>query len=484
MVALVVTAACLRVAFNNVRRYGNGDEYHYALQASAIFSRGWSCLPALVNWHLASEPDFPAPYRFGNLAFARVACAVRQVCDERSLAWVSTISGIVVVAVVALLARKLFTRRAAFVATALAITSPLHLELGRRAYADELHTALVLLSLWGLAYVAAPPAERTSVSHRRIWVLVSLVSLTLAWSVKESVAFMLPSLAFWLFSLRSPRAFKFTDAALLLAPAVLALLGFVALNHGFAKVGELFDATRASLMHPYSVALQAGPPHRSLVELFTLSPWVYGVLPVAAFLAFGVTHTSRASDANPERSRAHALATALLLLLGAFAFLPKNLRFVAFVDPLARILVAWFVCEILPINGRGGRLWCASILLANAAFELAIFHRTFVTSSVTDPTASAIFGALQMTPAEVRAWHPPAVVYLATVLSCVFAWAAARKVGFGRKSLLAAGFITVLAVAAPQMLRPKRGLSSAEHSHAALRTAPYIQLPQSTPEKP
>ena len=469
---LVVAGAVLRWGSNNVRRFGNGDEYHYRLEAEAIFTRGWAHFPELVRWHLSDEPDFPAPYRWGVLLFNRLACAVRQVCDERSLAWVSTLSGILVVTLVALLAQKLFTRRTAVVATALAVTSPLHLELGRRAYADELHTALVLLSFLALANVAIFDTSSTSALRRYAWLGVSLVSLTLAWSVKESVAFMVPALAIWLWALRSPRRLKWQDGLLLSAPAGLSVLGFGLLNHGFSGLCALFEATRLSLLHPYSIAFQAGPPHRPLVELFTLSPVVFAMLPVVPFAAWGAMRPGDgAAISNSTDNRAKVLALAFLLLLGMFAFLPKNLRFYAILDPLARLLVAWLVCEILPVRKLHHALWCAALMLGNSAFELAVFHRTFVVSAVTDPTASAIFGALQMIPSAARPWHPTALVTFCAVGSVGLAWAAARAAGFSKKSMFGATAISLASLMTPQMLRPQKGVADTSHARDAFRAS-------------
>lgn len=479
-VTLVIVGAGLRWGFNDVRRFGNGDEYHYRLQAEAIFRRGWSYFPELVRWHLANEPDFPAPYRWGILLAGKLACTARQICDERSLAWVSTVSGMLVVLFVALLARKLFSLRTALVATALAITSPLHLELGRRAYLDELHTALLLSSMLALAYfaddVSGPKGER----RRGMALILSILSLTLAWSVKESVAFMLPALGIWLWGLRSPPTLRWRDALILFAPAGLALLGFGVINHGFSGLVALVEATRHSLRHPYSIAFQAGPPHRSLVELFTLSPGVFATLPVVAFVAFGIVRPIvRPSEAQSEidRGRATVLCATFLFLFAAFMLLPKNLRFCAVLDPVARLLVAWLLCEALPLGNAENAGWCISILLANSAFELAVFHRTFVVSAVTDPTASAIFGALQMIPSQTRPWHPPLLVTACGLCSTMLAWVAAVKWSFSRKAILGASLISLGAIVGPRLLKPERVLVDGARERPAFDASRSMQAP-------
>ena len=422
----------------------------------AIHEKGWAYFPELVRWHLAYEPDFPAPYRWGVLFFGNLACALRSPCDERALAWVSSIAGIAVVALVALIALKLFSRKTAMVATALAITSPLHLELGRRAYADELHTALLLLSLLALAHLAMDPPRKKEFA----WFGLCIMALTLAWSVKESLLFLLPALALGLYAWRSPRALKWTDGALLTLPPLLALLVFVGLNHGFSQLGSLLIATRESLVHPYSLLFQQGPPHRPLIELFTLSPGLFALLPVAAFAALGFAPSRPAASGTPSeacvgRERALALLLIFVAVAAAFAFLPKNLRFYNVLDPLARLLVAWLVCEVIPW-GKPSSAWCVALVLANAAFELAVFHRTFVRSAVTDPTASAIFGALELVPGEIKRWHPTRWVNVCALSSGVFAWVAAYVSKFKGRSILFAILISVSAFTFPQLLRTAR----------------------------
>ena len=459
--ALIAGGAALRVGFNSVKRFGCGDEYHYCFQVRAIHENGWSCFPKLARWHLASEPDFPAPYRWGVLFFGNLACALRGSCDERTLAWLSSVAGIAVVTLVALIAVKLFSRRTAFVATALALTSPLHLELGRRAYADELHTALLLLSLLALTHVAMDrPHENSSVS-RRLWTSIAILALTFAWSVKESVAFLVPALGLWLYALRSPKRLRWSDGVLLALPPAIAFFVLVAFNRGFSHLGALLRATRDSLSQPYSATYQQGPPHRPLIELFTLSPGVFALLPVVPFAALGFAPPKEPTaeacgSGDVMRRRAQGLVLVFLAIVVAFAFLPKNLRFYGVLDPLARLLVAWLIAEVLPWGKASSVAWCASILAGNAALELAIFHRTFVTSAVTDPTASAIFDALQLTPSEARRWHPPLLVNGCALVSMALAWTAAYLAKFKGKSVLVAIVISVSVLVTPQLFRPMK----------------------------
>jgi hypothetical protein len=460
---LVTLGGLLRVGYNSVVHYGNGDEYHYRLQVQALCDRGWSSYPELVGAHLTFDPNFPAPYRWGYLAMGSLGCYLRGACDERSLAWLSTLAGLAVVGLVAILGLQLFGRRTAVVATALAATSPLHLELSRRAFVDELHTACVLLSVLALFSVATVRLPRQAVVDRCRAPVLAILALTLAWSVKESVVFLLPALAVWLFWLRQPPWFRRTDALLVVIPPAIAVVVFAWLNHGVTSLWGLLSATRYSFLSHYSALHQYGPPHRPLIELFTLSPWVFGLLPVAAVFAFGgvagESNTFRLpGDVTPELAHKRAQALILMFAMGLapFLILPKNVRFYAVLDPMARLLVSWLVCEALPWGRRLTLGWWSAILLCHAAFELALFHRTFVVTWVTDPTASAIFRALQLVPGEgpEKRWHPPAVVLACGLLSACSAWVSTALARFSRRSLAAAFLLSLCALGLPQLFRP------------------------------
>ncbi len=460
---LVIVGGLLRVGYNSVAHYGNGDEYHYRLQVQALYDRGWNSYRELVGAHLTFDPNFPAPYRWGYLAIGSLGCYLRGACDERSLAWLSTLAGLAVVGLVAILGVQLFSRRTAVVATALAATSPLHLELSRRAFVDELHTACVLLSALALYSVATVDHPRQTVVDRCRAPVLAILALTVTWSVKESVVFLLPALAVWLFWLRKPPSSRRMDALFLVIPPAIAVVVFAWLNHGVASLWGLLSATRHSFLSHYSALHQYGPPHRPLIELFTLSPWVFGLLPVAAVVAFGggsceLKPSCLPSDVTQELAQKRAQALMLMFAMGLapFLILPKNVRFYAVLDPIARLLVSWLVCEALPWGRKLTLGWWSAILLCHAAFELALFHRTFVVTWVTDPTASAIFRALQLVPGEgpEKRWHPPAVVLVCGLLSACSAWISTARARFSRRSLAAAVLLSLFALGLPQLFRP------------------------------
>ncbi|MEZ4309879.1 MAG: hypothetical protein R3F14_17715 [Polyangiaceae bacterium] len=97
LVAIVGVGLALRIAFNDVERFSPADEAHYVEAARRLGEGGWGTYPALVRDALADGDawKFPTPLRWGYLALATGACAVRGACDGRALAWLSTVAGAV-----------------------------------------------------------------------------------------------------------------------------------------------------------------------------------------------------------------------------------------------------------------------------------------------------------------------------------------------------------------------------------------------------
>ena len=290
------------------------------------------------------------------------------------------------------------------------------------------------------------------------------LGLAVAWSVKESVFFFAPALSVWLIWLRRPPSPKPSDILLLLVPPLLFMGGFVWLNRGLSPLGAMLSATRHSFLSRYSMMYQYGPPHGPLIQLFGLSPWIFGLMPVVPLLAFGMAYArSSPGVAGPDiagRQRAQALFIVFGLILFAFFFLPKNARFFAILDPLARLLVAWMLCEVLPMGRTLAFSWWAAILLCHAGFELSLFHRTFLTGGVTDPTANAIFRALQVVPGDTleKAWKPPIVVTVCALLGAGCAWTSACLAKFKARSVMAAAIISSCGFGLPQLFRPFRSI--------------------------
>jgi hypothetical protein len=81
-------------------------------------------------------------------------------------------------------------------------------------------------------------------------------------------------------------------------------------------------------------------------------------------------------------------------MFAVHALLPsQNLRYIAPVDPLLRILAAAFL-----VGERESPKWLPAMLLINAVAELALFHQIFISGQVYDPVTDNLLRALKMLP--------------------------------------------------------------------------------------
>ena len=423
LAAIVLIGLVLRIAYNDVPRYSPADEGHYVATTRALAERGWSHYPALVQDHLARRDawPYPSPVRWGYLGLTTLACAVRSPCDARALAWLSTLAGAVSILFTYLAGARLVGRRAALLAAALTITSPLQLALSRRALSDEVVCAVFLVAFWALVRLVqeGPSGPRWAARGR---IAAFVLASALAFGVKEAFAF--PYVAFVAIYLLAPRdrPLRLGDGLILAAPPALFFAGFALLSRSGRAFFDLLAIGQASFLGDYSLQYQSGPPHRPLFDLFVLAPIVC-LLAAAAI----------ARVASPRDGRraggARVLAALLVIALVAFMGLPKNLRFVVILDPILRLLAAWTWIE--HHEGAPERApWRASIAVAiHAVPELALFHRTFIAHRTYDPTTHDILQALGAVPrspasAEPDAWPP---VFFAAAALAVAALVLARR---------------------------------------------------------
>src|SRR5260221_6866438 len=145
---LLILAAAIRIAVDDVTSFSRADETVYLLYAKALAAgRGF---PAVVRMFVDDRGMWvlPNPLRWSYLGAATLACSFSSGdCSHHALAVLSTIAGIVAVLLTYWIGRQLFGLPVALAATALAATSPLQLALGRRALSDGVFRALVLASI-------------------------------------------------------------------------------------------------------------------------------------------------------------------------------------------------------------------------------------------------------------------------------------------------------------------------------------------------
>jgi 4-amino-4-deoxy-L-arabinose transferase-like glycosyltransferase len=371
---LLVLSAALRIAVNNVVTYSRADETVYLLYAKAGY-------PQIVRMFL-DDPGMwvlPNPLRWAWIGTASIACSVSGECTHRTLASISTVAGIIVVGLTWVVARELFGTRVGLIATALAATSPLQLALGRRALADEFFCAAVLLSI------------ATLLSYLRTrhpgWLAAWIAATTIAIAAKEQFLFIYPVLLlFWW--LRSRRA-GFTELAAWAAPPLLFFAMYCVLARDVPSFFSIVRIITSSMTAPYAEQYQSGPPHRMLLDLMAVAP-IVTIVAMAALVTCALRNSS---------SELRHIALLAAGMFAVHALLPsQNLRYIAPVDPLLRIIAAAFVAGALFAGERRAPKWLAAILLINAASELALFHRIFVVAQVYDPVTDNLLRALKMLP--------------------------------------------------------------------------------------
>jgi hypothetical protein len=363
---LLGLAAAIRILFNDVSTFNGADETVY-LRFARTFAHGWAYPDVVRMWvDDSSLWIFPNPLRWSYIATSAVYCAARGECRYRTLATLSTMSGIVAVALTYWLGVRLLERKSALVATALMTTAPLQLALGRRALADEFFCAVVLASVVAMLEWLRSP--------RRAWLVAWIVLTTLAFAAKEHFLFIYPVIVsvWWV----RERKIQWVWAV----PPLLFFAVFCALTRDvglFFRIGRILVSVQQA---PYVVQFQNGPPQRLLIDFLAIAPLV-----TIAFLA-AACQIKRPAIASGQ-------GCTLLLAAGILvvhSLIPsKNLRFVVAADPFMRLLVASW----LPPTR-----FTAAALIANAVVELTLFYYVFVRLGVYDPVSSQLLRALKIVP--------------------------------------------------------------------------------------
>jgi len=364
--ALLGLAAAIRILFNDVTYFNPSDETVYLRFARTLAST--SAYPDVVRMFL-EDPSlwiYPNPLRWSYIGTSALYCAVRGVCGYRTLATLSTGSGILVVALTYWLGVRLFERRTALVATALMATAPLQLALGRRALADEFFCAVVLASVAAMIEWLRRP--------RPAWLIAWIVLTTLAFAAKEHFLFIYPVvLSVWWVRERRIRW-------VWMLPPLLFFAVFCALA---GDVGSFFRIARtivSATQAPYVVQFQSGPPQRLLIDFLAIAP-----LATIAFIA-AACHINRGPNWSGHFSTL-LLAAGILVV---HSLVPsKNLRFAVAADPFMRLLVASWLPRTWPSTAA---------LIGNAIVELTLFYDIFIRFGVYDPVTSQLLRALGMLP--------------------------------------------------------------------------------------
>lgn len=385
-VLVIAMAALLRIVTNDVGSFSRADETVYLGQAKYAAANGWGSFSGLVTAYVSDPAKWPFPTpRWSFLAIVGPACAVAgEHCSFRTLAWVSTASGILCLLLVWALARDLFGTRPALVAVALAATSVAHLAMGRRALQDEFVAAVTLLAIWATVRMLQRP-------HRGwLTTLAAVMAMTVAFGAKDNVFLYLPGLALLILAFWKGSGVRLSDLLVLVVPPALHVLVYTVLGGGLPTLlGVVRIVLMQSSAYDYIRQYQSGPPHQVLLDLLLVSP----VVVLIAIIA--IERLITWPPAPGYVSRGFAAMTVAVLV--AFALFPKDLRYLLVVDALLRIgaatlLAGWWA------RGQVGRAAVGGLLVANAASELVLYQIVFVTGAVYDPVLVNVLRALNAIP--------------------------------------------------------------------------------------
>lgn len=391
LIVVMAAAAFFRIQFHNVAEYSRADELTYTNYATAIFSGGLSAYPTLIETYL-NDPGvwlFPHPARWGYILLTGGWTRLLGNADTRALATLSTIAGILSVFLTYLIGVEFLSRRAALLAAALSVTSPLQLAMGRRALQEEVHCGLILLSFWLFVRLLKEDRNRQSMAL----LVLSILSLTATLAVKESTIFVLPMFLVTALLLRGWEGLFSRTAPVLILPFFLYIAGFAVLGGTLAQFYQIIQIVQGSgvLDNPYVPAYQSGPPHRVLIDFMTLAP----VVCLIAVAGFG-----RLSAVPPQTQRpAVVLAAATATLLFVFCILPsKNIRNFTMGDPFIRLFAAWGANDYAERWREWGSTILVSVTILSGAVELWIFQTVFLKGGIYDPVTYQLLKALEMIP--------------------------------------------------------------------------------------
>lgn len=393
---LVIIGAGLRFVVNDVATYSPADEAHYVDVTRWFTREGLSAYPKFVSTYLEREAMWlsPTPLRWGYFSLTTLTCSVVTPCDGRAIAWLSTIAGVLSLLLTYALGQKLVGRRAALVATAVSVVSPLQLALGRRALQDEVYCAAFLAAFWTFTRLFDTSDQDSPAVVKRRWAWFIAAS-TLAFSIKESFVFPYASFVVLHLFARTVQTIKLAEIGAFLAPPVLFCLGFVLLGHDPSAITNILRLHEASFTSDYSLRFQSGPAHRPLFDMFLLAPLV-------CVVATGAL--AKITERLREGGRERWLGGFLILTLAAFMGLPKSLRFIVILDPVLRLLAAWFVVNHASFgktSERGKAAFVGLFVVLDGFVEYSLFDTIFRQRNVYDPTTFDILHALGAIPGSI-----------------------------------------------------------------------------------
>ena len=269
--ALVILGAWLRVNWINQVASRTGDERTYTDFARRVAARGLGEFRALITEHHQNRDLWimPPPTRLGEIALVAGWMKVTGVQDERAGTWVSCLSSIASLALLAVIAFRFLPPSAGVYATAcLAISLPA-LVIASRSWADAPMELAGLLMLWGCCELRR--------GRRQLWkylLLMTTGSASVLFKETGALIYLGCGLYVVILLLRDHAWREATSFVLcgLAAAAVVSGLLFVAAGgfSSFLTVGR--DWSQGKLVNSYDAHLQDGPWLAFFVGWWILTP--------------------------------------------------------------------------------------------------------------------------------------------------------------------------------------------------------------------
>lgn len=379
---VVALGGIVRLLLHRGVVYSPADETVYARYSCYLTERGvLHGYPELVATYLATPADhlYPSPARWGFLLPSAAASELLG-CGPAAVAWVSTLSGIGMLALVAVLGHRLLPGPVALVATVFVASSPLQLIVGRRALGDELLAVVVVLA-WAVTWRYA---RRGTV---RSWG-AALAVLVLGFGVKEIFFLALPAVLvplLWERWQHRPRRRQLVaDAALVvLAPVVNAVVVAVLARSWSADL-EMLRAIQSTTDAVYPAAYMAGPLHRLPVDLILVAP---------ALTLLAIVSTGMLPDRGGRTVRIVAVS-ALAAVVPYAVVDAQDVRLVVAGETFLAILAAW---GLVTACGRRPVL-CVASVAAVVCWNGWMVWTLSVQGAIYDPVTAELVRILGMVP--------------------------------------------------------------------------------------
>ncbi len=362
------------------------DEYHYATYCRFLSHDGLGKYPFLTSYYLEEMYSGAAvsapPTRFAHLATAALCHVVTGIEEHRSLAVVSMVSSMLLLAWCAFFASRILPSREAIAVVLLMACAPLRLHLGGKGLNDGFFTLWAMVSLGSLWFYLQPPNSRK-------WLALYAASLLILVMTKENSVFIwfamvvLLVIAPWI-GLSRPTAAAWRTT--ILAPMVAVTL-LVLLAGGWGRFVEIYTAfVVKGNRNAFTVLTGDGPWYRYWLDLFMLSPLV-------VLLCFAGLGGLRLHQRPLVYLACFMAATWLGMLQLKYG---GNLRYTAVWDFPMRVFVVVALAGWAARFGSRQRVLFLVAVLAVSVQDLSQYYRIFMKHHVYEPTPEYMLRAMDV----------------------------------------------------------------------------------------